>query len=168
VDIRLITATNRDLAERVRRGEFRGDLLYRLNVFPLRMPPLRERDGDVSLLVRHFVQTISQRMDKKIDTIPSAVIDALVRWRWPGNVRDLENFIERTVILTEGPVLRAPSSELKTEEGILENPDVTLESAEREHILRVLRHCGGIVSGPGAQLGIGDDSRGSQRHQRTD
>jgi len=132
------------------------------------MSPLRERDGDVSLLVRHFVQTISQRMDKKIDTIPSAVIDALVRWRWPGNVRDLENFIERTVILTEGPVLRAPLSELKTEEGILENPDVTLESAEREHILRVLRDCGGIVSGPGAQLGIGDDSRGSQRHQRTD
>jgi formate hydrogenlyase transcriptional activator len=157
VDIRLIAATNRDLAERVSQGEFRRDLFYRLNVFPIRMPPLREREGDIPVLVRYFVQKISQRMDKKIYTIPNAVNDALVKWRWPGNVRELENFIERSVILTEGSVLRAPLAELKPEEGILGSIDVTLEGAEREHILRVLRQCGGIVSGPrgaAAKLGV--------------
>jgi formate hydrogenlyase transcriptional activator len=157
VDIRLIAATNRDLAERASQGEFRRDLFYRLNVFPIRMPPVREREGDIPVLVRHFVQKISQRMNKKIDTIPNALIDALVKWRWPGNVRELENFIERSVILTEGSVLRAPLAELKPEEGILGSIDVTLEGAEREHILRVLRQCGGIVSGPrgaAAKLGV--------------
>jgi formate hydrogenlyase transcriptional activator len=157
VDIRLIAATNRDLAERASQGEFRRDLFYRLNVFPIRMPPVREREGDIPVLVRHFVQKISQRMNKKIDTIPNALIDALVKWRWPGNVRELENFIERSVILTEGSVLRAPLAELKPEESILGSIDVTLEGAEREHILRVLRQCGGIVSGPrgaAAKLGV--------------
>jgi formate hydrogenlyase transcriptional activator len=121
------------------------------------MPPLREREGDIPVLVRHFVQKISRRMDKKIETIPSAVNDALLKWRWPGNVRELENFIERSVILTEGSVLRAPLAELTPEESILGNIDVTLERAEREHILRVLRQCGGIVSGPrgaAAKLGV--------------
>lgn len=157
VDIRLIAATNRDLSERVTRGEFRSDLFSRLNVFPIRMPPLRERKGDIPVLVRHFVQKISQRMDKKIDTIPSVVIDALSNWRWPGNVRELENFIERSVILTEATVLRAPLAELRPEGGILGSADITLENAEREHIIRVLRQCGGIVSGPrgaAAKLGV--------------
>jgi len=148
VDIRLIAATHRDLAARVGQGEFRSDLFYRLNVFPIRMPPLRDRNGDIPMLVHHFVQKLSRRMDKNIDTIPSATMDALMNWHWPGNVRELENFIERSVILTEeGPVLRAPLAALEPEDGRFANADTTLETAEREHIIRVLRQCGGLVSG---------------------
>jgi formate hydrogenlyase transcriptional activator len=148
VDLRLVAATNRDLRKRVAEGQFREDLFYRLNVFPILMPPLRLRARDIPLLVRHFVQKIARRHDKKIETIPSGTMDALVRWHWPGNVRELENFIERSVILSSGSVLRAPLSELEpgSDEDI--PADATLVSAEREHIARVLRECGGVISGP--------------------
>ena len=147
VDLRLIAATNRDLRKRVAEGLFREDLFYRLNVFPILMPALRQRQQDIPLLVRHFVQKIARRHDKKIETIPSATMDALMRWHWPGNVRELENFIERSVILSSGSVLRAPLTELQTETNADAVEDATLESAEREHILRVLRECGGVISG---------------------
>jgi formate hydrogenlyase transcriptional activator len=146
VNIRLIAATNRDLAKSVAAREFRSDLYYRLHVFPLHMPPLRERGKDVQLLVRYFVQKFSRRMKKQIETIPMETMNALARWEWPGNVRELENFIERSVILTEGTTLSVPLSELRP---VYEGPrhDATLESLEREHILRMLRETGGVISG---------------------
>jgi formate hydrogenlyase transcriptional activator len=156
VDLRVIAATNRDLRKQVASGEFREDLFYRLNVFPIVMPPLRRRPGDIQILVRHFVQKIAKRLDKKIETIPSGTMDALTRWNWPGNVRELENFIERSVILSSGSVLRAPLSELQPGLEEATPTDATLESAEREHILRVLRECGGLISGPrGAATKLG-------------
>jgi formate hydrogenlyase transcriptional activator len=157
VDARLIAATNRDLAARVANGEFRSDLFYRLNVFPIRMPPLRDRHGDIPLLVRYFVRKLARRMDKHIDTIPNSTMEALMNWHWPGNVRELENFIERSVILTEeGTVLHSPLAELKPDTTRLAAVDITLEAAEREHIIRVLRQCGGLVSGTrGAALKLG-------------
>ena len=158
VDLRLIAATTRNLRDLVREGEFREDLFYRLNVFPIEMSPLRNRIGDIPLLVRHFVQKLARRLDKDIQTIPSATLDALVKWNWPGNVRELENFIERSVILSGGSVLRAPLTELQTQETQerFNVTDTTLEGAEREHILRVLRECGGVISGPrGAAVKLG-------------
>jgi formate hydrogenlyase transcriptional activator len=157
VDIRLVAATNRDLAARVAHGEFRSDLFYRLNVFPIRISPLRDRPGDIPLLVRHFVLKLSRRMDKHIDTIPNATMEALLNWHWPGNVRELENFIERSVILTEeGNELYAPLAELEPEANRATTADITLEAAEREHIIRVLRQCGGLVSGTcGAAVKLG-------------
>ena len=155
VDFRLIAATNRDLAESVRKNEFRSDLYYRLNVFPVRVPPLRERREDVRLLVEHFVQKCAMRMNKKITSIPKKTIDALMQWNWPGNVRELENFVERSVILTHGSVLVAPLSELKSASEIALND--TLEAAEREHILRALRESRGQIGGPrgaAARLGL--------------
>ena len=157
VDFRLIAATNRDLADVVRQNEFRSDLYYRLSVFPIRLPPLRERREDIRLLVEHFVQKCSQRMNKSITSIPKKTMDALMEWEWPGNVRELENFIERSVILTQGSVLVAPLSELApigTEE---KRVDETLEATEREHILRALRESHGQIGGPrgaAARLGL--------------
>jgi formate hydrogenlyase transcriptional activator len=148
VDLRLVAATNRDLRKRVAEGQFREDLFYRLNVFPIQMPPLRVRPRDIPLLVRHFVQKIARRHDKKIENIPSGTMDALVHWHWPGNVRELENFIERSVILSSGSVLRAPLSELESHLADDVPADATLVNAEREHIARVLRECGGVISGP--------------------
>jgi formate hydrogenlyase transcriptional activator len=146
VNIRLIAATNRDLAKSVASREFRSDLYYRLHVFPVHMPPLRERGKDIELLVRYFVQRFSRRMNKQIETIPSETMNALARWEWPGNVRELENFIERSVILSQGSILNVPLSELRAAYGGARH-DATLESLEREHILRVLRESGGVVSG---------------------
>ncbi len=147
VDMRLIAATNRDLARSVAEKEFRSDLFYRLNVFPIRLPSLRERREDIPPLVRYFVRKFARRMDRGIETIPSETMNALINWRWPGNVRELENFIERSVILTEGAALRAPLAELQANpsSGSAEN---SLESAEREHIIGVLRETGGMISGP--------------------
>ena len=155
VDFRLIAATNRDLAESVRKNEFRSDLYYRLNVFPVRVPPLRERRDDVRLLVEHFVQKCAKRMNKKITSIPKRTIEMLMQWDWPGNVRELENFVERSVILTHGSVLVSPLSELRiaAEAGV----SGTLEAAEREHILRALRESHGQIGGPrgaAARLGL--------------
>ena len=113
VNVRLIAATNRDLEQMVAAREFRSDLYYRLNVFPIRIPPLRERKEDISLLASYFVQRFAKQMQKKIDSIPVAVMKALMGWDWPGNVRELENFIERAVILTRGRSLEAPLSELR-------------------------------------------------------
>jgi len=155
VDIRLIAATNRDLAEAVQHKEFRSDLYYRLHVFPVRLPPLRERTRDIPLLVRYFVQKFARRMNKRIDNIPSEAMNALASWYWPGNVRELENFIERSVILTEGPTLLAPLAELRATSAMRE--ESTLENLEREHILRVLRETGGVISGvhgAAARLGL--------------
>jgi formate hydrogenlyase transcriptional activator len=146
VNLRLIAATNRDLANRVAEGEFRSDLYYRLHVFPVHIPPLRERGTDIPLLVRYFVQKFSRRMNKQIETIPSEVMDALSRWEWPGNVRELENFIERSVILSSGTLLNVPLAELRSVSHEIRR-DATLESLEREHILRVLRETGGVISG---------------------
>jgi formate hydrogenlyase transcriptional activator len=158
VDLRLVAATNRDLAKSVAAHEFRSDLYYRLNVFPIHLPPLRQRRSDIPLLVRYFVQRLAQRMNKPIQTIPTEIMNALVNWDWPGNVRELENFIERSIILSTGSVLKAPLAELTSateeEHG---RRDATLHTAEREHILRVLRETGGVISGArgaAARLGL--------------
>jgi formate hydrogenlyase transcriptional activator len=156
VDIRLIAATNRDLAKRVTSYEFRSDLYYRLHVFPLRMPTLRERSRDIPLLVRYFVKKFSSRMNKRIDTISAEAMRALESWQWPGNVRELENFIERSVILSEGNSLTIPVAELTTP-GAGAKCGATLEDLEREHILRVLRETGGVIAGvhgAAARLGM--------------
>jgi len=146
VNLRLIAATNRDLAKSVAEKEFRSDLFYRLNVFPIRLPPLRERREDIPVLVRYFVRKFAGRMDRSIETVPSETMNALINWHWPGNVRELENFIERSVILTEGTALRAPLAELQGEGPGGE--EQSLANSEREHILRVLRETGGMISGP--------------------
>jgi len=156
VNIRLIAATNRDLAKSVAEREFRSDLYYRLHVFPVHMPPLRERGKDIELLVRYFVQKFSRRMNKQIETIPTETMNALTHWEWPGNVRELENFIERSVILSENAILNVPLSELRPRLQ-RDRHDATLESLEREHILLVLRETGGVISGlhgAAAQLGM--------------
>jgi len=175
VDLRLIAATNRDLSKRITEGEFRSDLFYRLNVFPIHMPPLRARRNDVPLLVRHFVKKLSRRMDKRIDTIPSQTMEALINWHWPGNIRELENVIERSVILSEGPVLHSPLAEMQAEPSQASIADATLERAEREHIIRVLRECGGRVAGAkGAAVKLGlkrttlQSKMGKLKIERTD
>jgi PAS domain S-box-containing protein len=165
VNFRLIAATNSDLSGRVREYEFRSDLFYRLNVFPIRVPALRERREDIRLLVEHFVQKCSRRMKKSITSIPTKTMDALMAWEWPGNVRELENFIERSVILTEGSVLMAPLNELQptsakiSSDQIFSDPtflDQTLESVERECIMRALLESNWQVGGPsGAAMRLG-------------
>jgi PAS domain S-box-containing protein len=158
VDIRLVAATNRNLEKMVADREFRSDLYYRLRVFPISMPPLRERREDIPLLVRYFVAKHAVRMNRKIESIPQEIMKALTKWDWPGNIRELENFIERCVILSKGPVLRAPLSELQVlEETAAQQEDVSLEATEREHILRVLREAKGMIGGPdgaAARLGL--------------
>ena len=149
VDLRLIAATNRDLAEDMAKHQFRRDLFYRLSVFPIRVPPLRERPEDIPLLIRYFVRKFATRMDRPIESIPKETMQTLTRLPWPGNVRELENLMERSVILSEGNVLRVPLSELRTESGaLLSQPDQSLDVAEREHIIRVLRETRGVLSGP--------------------
>jgi PAS domain S-box-containing protein len=147
VNVRLVAATNRDLAKMVGAGQFRSDLYYRLRVFPVTIPPLRERRDDIPLLVRYFLAIHSKRMGRHIETIPDETMKTLVRWHWPGNVRELENFIERSVILSPGAALRAPLAELQQIEESSGSPGTNLEAAEREHILRVLRECKGMISG---------------------
>jgi transcriptional regulator with GAF, ATPase, and Fis domain len=145
----------------VQQNEFRSDLYYRLNVFPIRVPPLRERRDDIRLLVEHFVQKSARRINKSITSIPKKTMDALMGWEWPGNVRELENFIERSVILTQGSVLVSPLSELKpisttAEQAGEEGVDESLEAAEREHILRALRESHGQIGGlRGAAMRLG-------------
>ncbi len=157
VNVRLVAATNRDLAKMVADGQFRSDLYYRLRVFPILLPPLRERREDIALLVRYFVDRHARKLDRKIETITDETMRALSRWDWPGNIRELENFIERAVILTKGTVLRAPLSELETVEDPRPAEGVSLEAAEREHILRVLRQTKGKIGGTdgaAARLGL--------------
>ena len=155
-DARLIAATNRDLTATVDERQFRADLFYRLNVFPITIPPLRERREDIPLLVRYFVQQYSRRMNKRITSIPAETINALARYPWPGNIRELQNFVERTVIVTSGSALRARVRELKGG-GPSGREAQTLAAAEREAILRALRQSNGKVGGPNgaaAKLGM--------------
>ena len=156
VNIRLIAATNKDLVKSVAEREFRSDLYYRLNVFPIRMPALRERRTDIPLLVRHFVLKFANRMARHINKIPAETMRALTNWTWPGNVRELENFVERSVILTDGPELVVPVAELGPSSPTNSN-EGTLESLERDHIVRVLRQTHGVIggaSGAATRLGL--------------
>jgi formate hydrogenlyase transcriptional activator len=169
-DARLIAATNRDLEAMVAEQKFRSDLFFRLNVFPVHVPPLRERQGDIPLLVRHFTQQFSRRMSRVIETIPSAAMDALSRYHWPGNIRELQNVIERAVIISAGPALSVDVADLKfpkvshpeeraaapnsTTNGALHN---LLEETERQQILQTLKECDWVVAGPNgaaARLGM--------------
>jgi PAS domain S-box-containing protein len=157
INVRLVAATNRDLTKMVADKEFRSDLYYRLKVFPITIPPLRERREDIPLLVNYFVDKHSRELYRKIETIPPEIMRALTRWDWPGNIRELENFIERAVILTKGPVLRAPLAELEFPENANPQEGSSLEATEREHILRVLREAKGKIAGPNgaaARLGL--------------
>lgn len=167
VNVRLIAATNRDLAAAVAKHEFRADLYWRLHVFPIRMPPLRDRAEDVALLARFFVQKFARNMNKQIEFIPPETLRALEQWRWPGNIRELENFIERSVILTGGTTLRVPVGELNSLSGPASDPSScnpgvisstgTLEQLEREYILQVLRQADGVIAGSNgaaARLGM--------------
>ncbi len=157
VDVRLIAATNRNLEKMVADREFRSDLYYRLRVFPITMPALRERREDIPLLVRYFVTKHARRMDRQIESIPPDVMRALTNWDWPGNIRELENFIERAVILSKGPNLRAPLSELELPPEKNSADDATLATSEREHILHILHDTKGVIAGPhgaAARLGL--------------
>ena len=167
-DARLIAATNRDLEVMVNEQKFRSDLFFRLNVFPVHVPPLRDRQGDIPLLVRHFTQQFSRRMKKTMDTIPSAAMDALCRYHWPGNIRELQNVIERAVIISTGPALNIDVSDLKlpksdrtaetpassnSASGTLHN---VLEETERQQILKALKQSNWVVAGPnGAAVQLG-------------
>jgi formate hydrogenlyase transcriptional activator len=155
VDVRLVAATNRDLGEMVAEKQFRSDLFYRLNVFPICIPPLRERREDIPLLVRYFVQKYARSMEKRIETVPAAAIEKLMRWSWPGNVRELENMIERSVILSHSSVL-AVSFPDKLSGGI-DAAEVVGQYDAQEQIVRTLRETGGRISGPNgaaARLGL--------------
>jgi formate hydrogenlyase transcriptional activator len=157
VNVRLVAATNRDLAALVSKERFRSDLYYRLNVFPISVPPLRHRPEDIPLLVEHFVRTFADHMGKQIDEVPAAVMQALVSHSWPGNIRELENFIERSVILTVETTLRAPLTALKRAAETQSVEAITLRDAEREHIRKTLEHTRWVVAGPNgaaARLGI--------------
>ena len=157
VDVRLIAATHRDLPAMIKQGMFREDLYYRLKVFPIQVPPLRQRAGDIPRLVRHFTALYSKRMNKRIDVIPPETMDALVRYQWPGNVRELQNFIERAVILSPQSVLRAPTSELEPfqlNKGSNVIPMNGLAEVERDHILRALEASNWVISGAAARLGM--------------
>jgi formate hydrogenlyase transcriptional activator len=157
VDVRLVAATNRDLADMVKRAEFRSDLYYRVNVFPILLPPLRARSEDIPALVSHFVEVYGRRMGKQIDYIPPATISALSSYQWPGNIRELQNFIERSVILSDGTVLSPPLAELKRSPVAEPLGAVTLKDAERDHILKTLMQTRWVVAGPNgaaARLGM--------------
>jgi formate hydrogenlyase transcriptional activator len=157
VDVRVIAATHRDLKQMVEDGEFRSDLFYRLHVFPLPVPPLRDRREDIPILVRHYVDKYSRRMNRRIETISSQAMEVFVSYPWPGNVRELQNFIERAVILSPGTTLRPPVAELK--QAMMQSPSSklsTLEEAEREHVLRAIRESNWIIGGPnGAATRLG-------------
>jgi formate hydrogenlyase transcriptional activator len=148
VDVRLVAATNRDLAEMVADGKFRRDLYYRLNIFPIQAPPLRERKEDIPLLVRHLAQKHARELNRRILTVSSEGMDAILQYSWPGNIRELENFIERAIILSPDSELQIPISELQRRELELPGEAKTLVEAEREHILRALSETQWIISGP--------------------
>ncbi len=157
-NVRLVAATNRDLKEMVNQGQFRLDLYYRLNVFPIQLPPLRARREDIPALVRHFVDKYARQMNRSIETISSRTMEAFVNHSWPGNVRELQNFIERTVILSPGSVLEPPLAELEQETVEPTSSKLnTLKEVECEHILRAIRESNWVIGGPNgaaARLGI--------------
>jgi DNA-binding NtrC family response regulator len=159
VDVRLVAATNRNLKKMVGNKQFREDLYFRLNVFPIRIPPLRERTGDIPLLVRHFVDNYAERMNKRIEIIPDETMAALFRYSWPGNIRELQNLIERAVIMTRRGILDIPIDNLKlsTPVACTESRVATFEDLDREYILQVLRETGAVIGGPkgaAARLGL--------------
>jgi formate hydrogenlyase transcriptional activator len=159
VDVRLIAATHQNLEEMIKARQFRSDLYYRLKVFPVTLPPLRDRPEDIPLLTQYFTRKHAQRMGKRIEVIPPEAMETLKRWHWPGNVRELENFIERAVVLSQGRVLNAPIAEIRTQRFAEADPGqpARLEDAERETIISALRRTGGVVGGPtgaAAQLGV--------------
>jgi formate hydrogenlyase transcriptional activator len=164
VDARIVAATSRDLPRMVAAGEFRADLYYRLNIFPLRVPPLRERLEDIPLLVRHFVELYSSRARKRVTDIPIETMDALLRYPWPGNVRELQNVIERAVILSPGKVLKVALDEMQSSYPVTgtvcedkSDDRMTLKDMEREHILQALAATNWVIGGPrgaGARLGL--------------
>ena len=153
IDVRLLAATNRNLNQMMDEKLFRSDLYYRLKVFPITTPALRDRPEDIPILVRHFTKKYAAKMERQIEKIPVDTMDALVSWRWPGNVRELENFIERSVILSKGPSLRAPLEEIR-KDAPESSGDATLEQVERDHIMRVLRQSGGVVTAAATRLGL--------------
>jgi formate hydrogenlyase transcriptional activator len=156
VNVRMVAATNRNLAEMVAARTFRSDLYYRLRVFPILMPPLRERQGDIPSLVRYFVEKHARRMNRKVETIPAETLEQLVHYPWPGNIRELENLIERAVIVSPGPVLRVPLGELRSSTETV-GESQTLRAAEREHILKALETTKWVLAGPrgaAARLGM--------------
>jgi formate hydrogenlyase transcriptional activator len=178
VNVRLVAATNRNLEKMVADREFRSDLFYRLNVFPIRIPSLRERKEDIPLLVSYFVQKFAKQMQKQIESVPSAVMKGLTAWEWPGNIRELENFIERAVILTRGKALEVPLTELRTTDtemavdavvnkkraarrAFSPGPDISAgaeeyERKQREEIVQALSACKGRVGGTdGAAIRLG-------------
>ena len=156
VNARLVAATNRDLSQMVENREFRSDLFYRLNIFPLRVPPLRERVEDIPLLVRYFVQKFADRMKKHVDVIPEECMARVAQHSWPGNIRELQNFVERSVILTPGRTLQAPFSELLPITTQTKPQLTTLGEAERAHILEALRRTNWLVGGAkGAAVRLG-------------
>jgi len=153
IDVRLVAATNRNLAQMMGDKLFRSDLYYRLKVFPITPPPLRDRPDDIPILARHFTKKYAAKMNRQIENIPSETMRALVSWNWPGNIRELENFIERAVILSRGPNLRAPLAEIR-QDAQESASGATLEQVEREHVVRVLRECGGVVTTAATRLGL--------------
>ena len=152
IDIRLVAATNRNLKEMMGDKLFRADLYYRLKVFPITTPPLRDHPEDIPVLARHFTQKYAREMNRRVETIPMDVMPALVSWPWPGNVRELENFMERSVILSPGPTLRVPLAELRADAVEIEGG--TLAEMEREYIIRVLRNTAGVISAAAIRLGL--------------
>jgi formate hydrogenlyase transcriptional activator len=154
IDVRLIAATNRNLTQMMGDKLFRSDLYYRLKVFPVTTPPLRDRPEDIPALARHFTKKYAFKMGREIDKIPSETMGALTEWHWPGNIRELENFIERSVILSKGSSLRAPLSELGEDSPALGSGSATLEHVEREHILQALRESAGVVTAAAKRLGL--------------
>jgi formate hydrogenlyase transcriptional activator len=161
VDVRVVAATNADLAKMVAEKKFRSDLYYRLNVFPVYLPALRDRPEDIPLLVNFFAQKFAQQMKKPIKTIPTETMTQLTAYSWPGNIRELQNLIERAVILSRGSVLEVPLAELKqSANGNLDNQlqgPIRLEAVERDHIIKVLRETGWVIGGPtgaAARLGL--------------
>jgi len=153
IDVRLVAATNRNLTQMMGDKLFRSDLYYRLRVFPITTPPLRDHPEDIPILARHFTKKYAEKMGRQIDKIPSETMHALVSWNWPGNVRELENFIERSVILSTGARLRAPLAEIRPD-AMQVASSTTLEQVEREHIVRVLRESGGVVTTAATRLGL--------------
>jgi formate hydrogenlyase transcriptional activator len=157
VDVRLVAATNRNLVDMVKRSQFRSDLYYRLNVFPVLLPPLRARQEDIPALVKYFVEIYARRMDKQIEHITPDTMSALTSYPWPGNIRELQNFIERSVIVSSGNVLCPPLASLRAAAETESLEAVTLEDAERDHIRKILEQTRWVVAGPkgaAARLGI--------------
>ena len=161
IDVRLLAATNRNLSQMMHDGLFRSDLYYRLNVFPVTPPPLRDHPEDIPALAEHFMRKYAWEMHRRVETISEDVMQAMIAWRWPGNVRELENFIERSVILSQGSELRAPVDELVCDviatdvaETHIEGTAGTLAEIERQHVIRILRECGGVISTAAIRLGV--------------